>query len=187
VKSQVPEAKLTIVGSHPPEQVLKLAALEDVEVTGYVPETAIFLDRAALSVAPLRYGAGMKGKVAEAMAAGLPVVTTSIGSQGFGAVSGEHCIIADSAGDFAVAVIRLLKNPALAQSIGTAGQRLVAGICGPEVVSRNVQDMLEAVSKNQRAPRKNLQLILYTFYDYLNAAAKKLARRVISQCFRSGA
>ena len=61
---------------------MQALAGDGVEVTGWVPETEPYLASHRLSVAPLRFGAGMKGKVGEALAAGLPVVTTSIGAEG---------------------------------------------------------------------------------------------------------
>ena len=73
--------KLTIVGDAPPPAVQALAG-DGVEVTGWVPEIEPYLASHRLSVAPLRFGAGMKGKVGEALAAGLPVVTTTIGAEG---------------------------------------------------------------------------------------------------------
>jgi O-antigen biosynthesis protein len=76
-----------------------------VEVTGYVPETAPYLRAAWVSIAPLRFGAGMKGKVGEAMSFGLPVVTTSVGAEGFGLTPGEHALVADDPDEFAQAVI----------------------------------------------------------------------------------
>ena len=95
VKAAVPEAELTIVGNRPTPEVQALGQVAGVTVVGYVPETDPYLDRAAVVIAPLRYGAGMKGKVTEALACGAAVVTTTIGNQGFGAVSNEHLLVGD--------------------------------------------------------------------------------------------
>ena len=81
VRRELPGVKLTIVGDAPPPAVQALAG-DGVEVTGWVPETEPYLASHRISVAPLRFGAGMKGKVGEALAAGLPVVTTTIGAEG---------------------------------------------------------------------------------------------------------
>ena len=81
VRRELPDVQLTIVGDAPPPVVQQLAG-DGVEVTGWVPETEPYLASHRVSVAPLRFGAGMKGKVGEALAAGLPVVTTTIGAEG---------------------------------------------------------------------------------------------------------
>ena len=76
-----PDIKLTIAGACPTPEVVALASPK-VEVTGFVPSMNPLLASHRISVAPLRYGAGMKGKIGEALAAGLPVVTTRIGAEG---------------------------------------------------------------------------------------------------------
>jgi glycosyltransferase involved in cell wall biosynthesis len=152
VRDRVPEARLTIVGSNPPPAVLELKHRPGVHVTGYVPDTSPYLDRAAVSIAPLRYGAGMKGKVAEALAAGVPVITTSIGAEGFRAVPGEHLLIADSAADFAAAVVQALENPDRAARLGQAGQALVASVCGPDAVAAQVEQMVDLLAEGPPAP-----------------------------------
>jgi glycosyltransferase involved in cell wall biosynthesis len=134
IRVRAQDAIFRIVGSHPPAEVAALRALPGVEVLGYVSNTATWLDSAAVSVAPLRYGAGMKGKVTEALSAGLPVVTTQVGAQGLGARPGKHLHIADNAADFAEAVIEKLADPAKAMQMGFEGQALVESICGPKVV-----------------------------------------------------
>ena len=72
-----------------------------------------YFDDARVFVAPLRYGAGMKGKIGQAMSLGLPVVTTSIGAEGMLLNDGAHALIADSAGEFAAAVVRLYRDKSL--------------------------------------------------------------------------
>jgi glycosyltransferase involved in cell wall biosynthesis len=138
IRERLPDAVFRIAGSYPPQEVHALMVIPGVEVLGYVDDTTILLDSAAVSVAPLRYGAGMKGKVAEALSAGLPVVTTSFGAQGLGASSGIHLRIADNAADFAKAVVETLADPAMAEQMGSHGQVLVESICGPKVVCRNL-------------------------------------------------
>jgi len=134
IRAKIPDAVFRIVGSHPPAEVNALQASPGVNVLGYVSDTSASLDCAAVSVAPLRYGAGMKGKVTEALSAAVPVVTTTFGAQGLGARSGKHLHIADNAAKFAEAVIETLAEPAKAQQMGLDGQALVETICGSKVV-----------------------------------------------------
>ena len=148
VRMCVPDVRLAIIGSHTPVEVQSLAETVGVEVVGFVPDTSVWLDCAAVSVAPLRYGAGMKGKVTEALSAGVPVVTTSFGAQGLGAVSGVHLRIADSAQEFASAVVACLADPVAAEAMGARGQELVVSICGAERVGG---DLLNALACHRAA------------------------------------
>ncbi len=146
VQDAVPDAHLVVVGSNAPPEIFALGRRRGVSVLGYVPSTHPYLDQAAVSVAPLRYGAGMKGKVNEAMASGVPVVTTSVGAQGIGAVSGEHLFVADEPGEFARALILLLRDPDRCERVGLAGQRLSAASCSPEIVEQHLGQMLQSLA-----------------------------------------
>ncbi len=107
ILDQYPDMVLHIVGSHPPSEVTDLAR-ENIIVHGFVSEgrLAELYDECRLVVVPLRYGAGMKGKVVEAMEKGLPIVTTDIGAEGF-SNSSNMLEIANKADDFASAVCHL--------------------------------------------------------------------------------
>jgi O-antigen biosynthesis protein len=150
VREAMPGAMLTVIGSNPRPEICAMADLPGVRMLGYVPDTNPYLDQAAVSVAPLLFGSGMKGKVIEAMACGVPVVTTTVGVQGLRVVSGEHVLLADDPGEFAAAVVSLLGDPVRAREIGLSGQRYIAGVCGPEVVSRLAE---EALSTARLCPR----------------------------------
>ena len=89
VRRRMPCASLKIIGDEATTEVRDLARRDGVELLGHVPELEPYLDRTAISIAPLRYGAGMKGKVSTALASGVPMVTTSVGAQGFRARVGQ--------------------------------------------------------------------------------------------------
>nr|NQU92072.1 glycosyltransferase [Bacteroidota bacterium] len=144
------DAKLLIVGSLPPDEIKNLSNIEGIQVTGRVPETEPYLASASVSIAPLRYGGGMKGKVNEALAYGLPVVSTSIGAQGFEAKDGEEMFIADHPGEFAGAVLKLLNDSGLQYKMGLAGQKLNEKICSPEVIEKTIDDMLDKSNSLQK-------------------------------------
>lgn len=150
VKSAVPDAALEVAGREPPPAVKSLAAIPGIAVIGWIPETAPYLDQAALSIAPLRYGGGMKVKVTEALARGVPVVTTSFGVQGFGGKSGEHYCVADDPQGFAAAVIHLLQDPVAAEAMAARGQNLVQNLCSPEAVGRIVETLPAGVKLKSR-------------------------------------
>ena len=112
IRQDIPGVVFYIVGSHITETVQSLAS-GDVFAVGYVPDLTPYLDLCRVFVAPLRYGAGIKGKIAHSMSFGLPVVTTSIGAEGMNLIDGKHILIADSAAAFARAVVRLYTDDLL--------------------------------------------------------------------------
>jgi glycosyltransferase involved in cell wall biosynthesis len=118
--------RLRIVGRGATPDVSALARPGTVEVVGPVPDVRPHLASASVFVAPVRFGTGMRGKVLEALAMGRPVVTTSVGTEGLGAISGRHLLVADDAAEMAAAVRRLLDNPGLAAALGAEGRDLVA-------------------------------------------------------------
>jgi polysaccharide biosynthesis protein PslH len=125
IRARRPDVSLTIVGRDPPAAVRQLAG-DAVTVTGRVPDLASHFASAAVVVAPLLSGSGTKLKVLEAMAAGRPVVATSIGAEGIGARDGEHLRVADGPERFAATVAELLDDRSEAARIARNGRELVA-------------------------------------------------------------
>jgi len=95
-----------VIGGKAPEDVTTLAS-PSVRIAGYVPDLEPYFRSSRVFVAPLRYGAGMKGKIGQSMSYGLPVVTTSVGAEGIMLQDGETALIADSPEAFAQAVVHL--------------------------------------------------------------------------------
>lgn len=142
VRERLPEAHVTIVGSNPPPEILALRE-KHVEVTGFVPSTTPYLHASRVSIAPLRFGAGMKGKVGEAMAHGLPVVTTTVGAQGMGLQHGVNVLIADDPANFASAVLELLVNSELHGRISRNAMDYLSRNFTPLHVARRLSRVLE--------------------------------------------
>ena len=141
VKNVIPEARFTIVGSNPPGEVKNLSN-DYITVTGYVPSTTPYLQESYVSVAPIRYGAGMKGKIGEAMAHGLPVVTTTIGAEGMGLIDRENAMIADSPEKFANAVIELMSDNNLYRKIQHNSMKHIEKHYTPQKVGNTIENML---------------------------------------------
>ncbi|MDQ4021681.1 MAG: glycosyltransferase, partial [Actinomycetota bacterium] len=127
-----PATVLHVVGSNPSSDVLELAC-DTVEVHGWVPDLMPLHQRCRLSVAPLRFGAGVKGKVGESMAAGLPTVCTPVAVEGMRLVNGHHVLVAADATGFADQVVTLLDDDALWCTISEAATGAVAERFGPDV------------------------------------------------------
>jgi glycosyltransferase involved in cell wall biosynthesis len=117
-------ARLRIVGRDVKPAVSALARPGVVEIVGPVPDVRPYLAGAAALVAPVRFGTGMRGKVLEALAMGCPVVTTSVGAEGLGALSGRDLVVADGADAFTAAVRRVLDEPGFAAALGAGGRAL---------------------------------------------------------------
>jgi len=123
VQKRVPDVKLWLVGNAPPPAVQALAS-EAVRVTGRVPDVRPYLARAAAFVCPLRYGAGIKNKVLEALAIGCPVAATPLSVDGIAVQDGHSALIAD--GDALItAIVRLLTEPDLQRRLADSGRALI--------------------------------------------------------------
>ena len=120
LREQLPGVRFYAVGSKPPEEI-KALACEDIIITGFVEDLNPLLDKMRVSVAPLRYGAGIKGKIGIAMAAGLPVVATPMAAEGMSLTDGENILVADGTDAFVNAVVRIYRDEALWRSISRNG------------------------------------------------------------------
>ena len=112
ILKEFPDLRFYIVGSHPTEKVKALAG-DKVIVTGYVSdeELAELYGKARVNVIPLRFGAGVKGKVVETLGFGVPAVTTPIGAEGLPGV--EECLdVTTDPKDYAARVLRYLRDDA---------------------------------------------------------------------------
>ncbi|WP_372361166.1 glycosyltransferase [Xanthomonas sp. NCPPB 1325] len=127
VRAQLPGVVFHCIGADLPE-ALKLLADEcpGVQLHGHVPDLVPFMDSARLSVAPLRFGAGVKGKINLSMAHGQPVVGTTCAVEGMHLRDGEDVCVADDADAFASAIVRLYQDAALWQRLADNGLRNVA-------------------------------------------------------------
>ncbi|APU32463.1 hypothetical protein UYA_23060 [Ectopseudomonas alcaliphila JAB1] len=112
LRKQLPGVRFYAVGSKPPAAIQALAS-EDIIITGFVEDLTLLLDNMRVSVAPLRYGAGIKGKIGTAMAVGLPVVATSLAAEGMSLTNGENILVANGAEALADTLARIYQDEAL--------------------------------------------------------------------------
>ncbi len=135
------DVKVTIVGSHAPRDVEALATSR-VDVRGWVAELEPLLGAARVLVAPVRFGAGMKGKVTQGLAAGLPIVTTPIGAEGLDASDGEQMLIGHTAEALAERILRVVEDDALWRSLSQQGQELITAQCSRGVLDERLRETL---------------------------------------------
>ncbi|UCG96929.1 MAG: glycosyltransferase, partial [Burkholderiales bacterium] len=140
VRQRLPGVKTYVVGSKVPSTIRALAA-PDFVVTGYVPDVAPFFTDCRLSIAPLRYGAGVKGKVNLAMSYGLPVVATPPAVEGMRLAPGEDVMVAGDADQFAAAIERVYRDEDLWQRLSTGGIANVRRHFSRTVARRALQEL----------------------------------------------
>lgn len=119
-----PTIKLTLLGSNPTLEVKKLAS-DRVEVTGYVEDISEYFYQNRIFVAPLRFGAGMKGKIGQSLSYSLPVITTDIGAEGIGLVAERDYLHANHAIDFAKQILRLYEDEKLWNNISNSSKEII--------------------------------------------------------------
>jgi glycosyltransferase involved in cell wall biosynthesis len=125
IRAARPDAGFDCVGARPPQALLaRNSADGGVNVTGYVEDVGPHLRNAALFVVPLLAGGGMRVKILNALAQGLPIVTTRLGCEGIALEHGVHALIADTPADFAEASLRLLNDRAYADALGRNARQL---------------------------------------------------------------
>ena len=146
VKERVPDLKFYIVGNAPTEKIKSYAG-EDVVVTGFVPEVIPYLLKARAFVVPLRYGAGLKGKIGEALSCGIPIVTTSIGAEGMDLVHRRSAMIADEPDRFADMVAEVCSNDDLWGTLASEGRALAQRNYSYDAVETYWKEVFEFIAK----------------------------------------
>lgn len=148
VRSRVPEARFIIAGYGPPSELTMLEADPQVEVTGFVDDLDRCYKEAAVFVAPILTGGGIIVKLLDALAAATPTVATTYGNEGVGAVPGRDLLVADSPGDFAEAVVKLLTDQETADRIGSSGKRFVAATYEREAILSRLDALHSELCRN---------------------------------------
>lgn len=151
LRERLPDAVTYLIGSNPPPAVRDLAQ-PGLEVVGYVPDLEPWFDRARLSISPLRYGAGVKGKVNHAMSHGLPMVATPPSVEGMHLVDGKDVLIAEDPAAFAEAVASLYRDEALWTRLSEGGLANVREHFSPEAAVRALEATFAYHSREPQAP-----------------------------------
>jgi glycosyltransferase involved in cell wall biosynthesis len=142
VRQEVSDGQFWIVGQEPPPAVRKLSSISGVRVTGTVTDVREYYAQAKVFVVPMRLGGGTKLKTLEAMAMGLPVVSTTVGAQGLEVEPGRHLHIADEPEVFAARVVELLQDRRKAISMGAQARTLVEQRYSWERIVSGIEDRL---------------------------------------------
>ena len=151
--SLLAEHEILIVGTGAEEHMQGLAdGLSHVKTVGWVPSVVPYLHAARLSVVPLRYGAGTKRKVIQALMAGTPTVTTRFGAEGLGVQDRRQILIADDPDAFAAAIERLLQSPLAWRTLARRGRKHVVRLHGRATIEERFERVLETVLTREARP-----------------------------------
>ena len=140
IQKNIPEVRFTIVGKDPSKEVLRCADRAGVEVTGFVPDVRPYLYGSSVFVVPLLVGGGTRLKILEAMSAGVPVVSTSVGCEGLDVEQGRHLLVADSPEEFAQKTLSLMKDKTIRERIAGEARALVEEKYGWNIIGRKLID-----------------------------------------------
>jgi glycosyltransferase involved in cell wall biosynthesis len=144
IKKNITEARFIILGSNPTETITKLKS-EDIIVTGFIKNIDPYFQNAKVFVAPIRYGAGLKGKIIHAMSFGLPIVTTSIGAEGMNLAKNEIVKVADNPKDFAKKVIELYLSNELWKVYSDKALDFVKINNGPLFAKEKIKELINRI------------------------------------------
>jgi len=144
VRATLPDVRFRVVGSHLPDSIAQLAR-EGVDIVGWVHDLTPLYEEVRLVVAPLRYGAGIKGKLGESASRGVPFVCTSIATEGTTLANGSECLVASDANEFAEAVIRLYSEESLWEQMSHRAQAAIEAQCSPAVAKVTLTNLLDSL------------------------------------------
>jgi len=125
IKKQIPNIQFVVVGANPPSAIRQLAEDPSVQITGWVDDVRSYMARSTAMIVPLRGGSGMRVKILNALAMGLPVVSTSVGCEGINVTPGSDILIADDTDTFIQQIVTLLRNRRLQRDLSKNGIMLI--------------------------------------------------------------
>ena len=157
VREGRPDARLRISGSNPPVEIRALASRAGITVSGYVPDLRDELGRATLALCPMTVKVGVQNKALEAMAMGLPVVSTTLGATGLRAQPGRDLLVADHPAHFAAEVLRVLSDGELRANLGQNARRYVEEHHRWETAAEDLQATYESAIATH--PRRVFQTV----------------------------
>ncbi len=155
VAAEVPQYEFHLAGAACEKLPQRIAHEARVRLGGFVPDLPAFLARMQIALLPLRLGAGIKVKVLEAMAAGLAVVTTSVGAEGIEAQDGVHFLVGSTAEELSRHAIVLLQNPSLRRQVGERAREFIQNNYDFEKSAREFEwTLLQRVSERRFRARR---------------------------------
>jgi glycosyltransferase involved in cell wall biosynthesis len=150
ILERLPQARLLVAGSDPPPRHAFPDPLNAIDLLGFVDDIQPLFSSCALFVCPIRSGSGVRVKLLEAFASGIPVVSTYLGAEGLARVDGEFCALADDASGFAAKVVQLLEDEAAAAAMAERARREVLENWDAAAITRKLVAKYEEILRTKR-------------------------------------
>ncbi len=154
IRAARPGAQMTVVGRRPPQWIQSLCSRTGAALVADSPDVRVHLAEASVVVVPLRIGGGSRLKILEAMAAGRPVVSTTIGAEGLDLLPDGHILIADTRHDFAGLAVRLLQDPGARHALAQAGRALVEREYGWDEIAKELENAWAVAASSGASTRR---------------------------------
>jgi glycosyltransferase involved in cell wall biosynthesis len=155
VTEDIRRAGLDVVGHHVPDEIIRSAG-PGVNVRGWVPDIEPLLRSARVSIAPLRYGAGIKGKIGEAWSFGLPAVGTTIAMEAMLEPDSPAYLVGDTPVEFARQLERAYRDESLWRNASEAGLHLIEERASPALAAEQLRIVLEVAARADRRDRSRV-------------------------------
>ncbi len=154
IRRRLPDAQFSVVGLNPPRSVRDLARIPGVDVRANVPDIRREMSSAAVSVAPVRFGAGIQNKILQSLSMGIPVVATRFAARPFGEPANSPLLAAESPQEFADQVLRILEDSQYRMQLAHAGRRLIEARFQWDQVLAPLDRILEGLVKKRVEARR---------------------------------
>jgi len=155
VRIQVPEARLSIVGTSPPTSITEFSGKENITVIGEVPDVRPYFEQAAVSICPIYTGSGTRLKILDGWAMGKAIVSTSLGAEGLDAEHETNILLADTDEAFARCVVRLLQDAGLRYNLGDQGRNMVEKRYSWHCISEQLETAYESATQSYETRNGN--------------------------------
>lgn len=146
IKRRIPDIRFKVIGANPPESILRLAEVAGIDILGFVKDLEPVFANIRLAVAPLRYGAGIKGKIGTSLCYGVPCVATPIAVEGMGLAAGINVLVGKTPEELAAAVCDAYLDAELWKSLSSEGHRFALENYSVAVIKERVKNLLFAVT-----------------------------------------
>jgi len=148
IQKRIPDIRFKVIGANPPERILKLQVNGAIDILGFVENLNPVFEGIRLTVAPLRYGAGIKGKIGSSLCYGVPCIATVMAVEGMGLVNEKNVLVGETPEEFANAVSLAYLDKDLWQRISSGGYQFALENYSVDVISKQVKNLLWTVMEN---------------------------------------
>ena len=180
IRQRIPDIKFKVIGSSPPDSIQRLAVFPGIEILGFVKDLEPVFSDIRLSVAPLRYGAGIKGKIGTSLCYGVPCVATSIAAEGMGLTNGKNVLIGDTPEQLAEAVCAAYLDVDKWNALSNEGHRFALENYSVPVIRERVSNLLWAVTEGWQPIHSAVEIDGWdAFQKHSARLAKEYDRRVL--------